>query len=401
MVMIAEFYRTEPQAAVTGMVARVRMTLLLLGSLILAAMSLVSVAQAEIRLTDAAGREVRLQQPAKRIVTNDSLVLLSLALVDPQPISKLAGWAAPQRFDRGLYDAFRRRFPEIDNTAVVGAVSPANSSVEAILGAQPDLFVVSIWQPDWDAIAAKLEAAGVPVIFLDSPRNSRRAGEATIASIRLLGRAIGQDTRAEAFAAFLKARYDAIAQRLRGEKTKPRGTWPQVLVDAHAGLQCCSAPGADNPITHDLAFAGGRVLGADIIPGYDGQLSPEYVLAADPKVYVGTGGSHLAKRGGLVLGAGIEPEAARTSLRAVVQRNLLGELSAVREGRAYGLSHQVAISALNILAVECLAKWTHPELFADLDPAQTLAEINRRFLAAPIEGTFWIDAGRVTGPSAP
>lgn len=399
--MIAELYRTEPQAAVTGMVARVRMPLLLLGSLILAAMSLVSVAQAEIRLTDAAGREVRLQQPARRIVTNDSLVLLSLALVDPQPISKLAGWAAPQRFDRGLYDAFRRRFPEIDNIAVVGAVSPANSSVEAILGAQPDLFVVSIWQPDWDAIAAKLEAAGVPVIFLDSPRNSRRAGEATIASIRLLGRAIGQDTRAEAFAAFLKARYDAIAQRLRREKTKPRGTWPQVLVDAHAGLQCCSTPGADNPITHDLAFAGGRVLGADIVPGYDGQLSPEYVLAADPKVYVGTGGSHLAKRGGLVLGAGIEPEAARTSLRAVVQRNLLGELSAVREGRAYGLSHQVAISALNILAVECLAKWTHPELFADLDPAQTLAEINRSFLAAPIEGTFWIDARPVTGPSAP
>ncbi|OCC05557.1 hypothetical protein BA190_08845 [Labrys sp. WJW] len=378
------------------------MALLLLGGLILATMSLVSIARADIRLTDAAGREVHLQQPAKRIVTNDSLVLLSLALVDPQPISKLAGWAAPQRFDRGLYDAFHRRFPEIDDIVVVGAVSPANSSVEAILAAQPDLFVISIWQPDWEAIATKLEAAGVPVIFLDSPRNKgQTAGEVTMASIRLLGRAIGQEARAEAFAAFLKVHYDRIAQRLEGVKTQPRDTWPQLLIDAHAGLQCCSIPGADNPITHDLAFVGGRVLGADIVPGYDGQLSPEYVLAADPRIYIGTGGSHLAKRGGLVLGAGIEPEAARASLRAVVRRNLLGELSSVREGRAYGLSHQVAISALNILAVECLAKWTHPDLFADLDPAQTLAEINQRFLAAPVEGTFWIDAGPVAGPSTP
>jgi iron complex transport system substrate-binding protein len=37
-----------------------------------------------------------------------------------------------------------------------------------------------------------------------------------------------------------------------------------------------------------------------------------------------------------------------------------------------------------------MAKWIHPELFADIDPSATLAEINRHFLAVPLEGTMWV-----------
>jgi iron complex transport system substrate-binding protein len=38
-----------------------------------------------------------------------------------------------------------------------------------------------------------------------------------------------------------------------------------------------------------------------------------------------------------------------------------------------------------------LAKWIHPERFADLDPAATLTTINQRFLAVPYEGRYWAD----------
>jgi iron complex transport system substrate-binding protein len=37
-----------------------------------------------------------------------------------------------------------------------------------------------------------------------------------------------------------------------------------------------------------------------------------------------------------------------------------------------------------------MARWIRPELFGDLDPAETLAEINRRFLAVPFTGTYWV-----------
>lgn len=97
-------------------------------------------AEAQIVIEDAAGRHVRLEAPAKRIVFNESLLLLSLSLIDSDPISRIAGWANPQRIDRGMYAAFRQRFPEIDNIPTVGALQPADTSVESILSASPDLL---------------------------------------------------------------------------------------------------------------------------------------------------------------------------------------------------------------------------------------------------------------------
>ncbi|MGH7003361.1 MAG: ABC transporter substrate-binding protein, partial [Alphaproteobacteria bacterium] len=64
-------------------------------------------------------------------------------------------------------------------------------------------------------------------------------------------------------------------------------------------------------------------------------------------------------------------------------------LTAIRAGHGFAVSHQLSISALSVLVLECFAKWIHPALFADLDPSDTLAEINRRFMAVPMEGTFW------------
>lgn len=346
---------------------------------------IVEPARAEILLTDAAGRDVRLEKPATRIVTNESLLLLSLALIDPDPATKIAGWAAPRRLDSGVYAAFRNKFPQAADIPEVGGVLPTKSSAEAILSARPDLFVVSIWDPGWNDIVEILKSAGVPTIFLDSPKNSTLSpAEVTALSMTLLGKAIGQETKANEFAGFVRERYRLIEERLKGSNDRP-----SVLIDAHAGAVCCSSPGASNRMTEAIEMAGGRSIGADIA-GYDGQLSAEFVLGIDPKVYIATGGPHLAAQGGLVVGGGVSAQSARASLQTAIGRDFRGELSAIRSGRAYAVSHQLSISALNFLVFECFAKWLHPELFGDLDPDRTLAEINERFMAVPLEGTFWI-----------
>ncbi|PLP61408.1 Fe3+-hydroxamate ABC transporter substrate-binding protein [Mesorhizobium loti] len=342
-------------------------------------------AHAEIILTDAAGREIRLEKPATRIATNESLLLLSLALIDPDPAAKIVGWAAPRRLDSGVHAAFRKRFPQAMDIPEVGGVLPSKSSAEAILSARPDLFVVSIWDPGWSDIVEILKSAGVPTIFLDSPKNSTLSpAEVTAFSMTLLGKAIGQDTKAGEYAGFVKERYRLIEERLKGAKDRP-----SVLVDAHAGAVCCSSPGASNRMTEAIEMAGGHSIGADI-PGYDGQLSAEFVLGIDPKVYIATGGPHLAAQGGLVVGGGVSAQSARASLQTAIGRDFRGELTAIRSSRAYAVSHQLSISALSFLVFECFAKWLHPELFGDLDPDRTLAEINERFMAVPLEGTFWI-----------
>lgn len=342
-------------------------------------------AKADIVLTDAMGREVRLAKPAQRIVTNESLLLYALALIDQDPVARIAGWAAPHRIDRGVYAAFQKKFPAIDGIPEVGAVVPANVSVESLLSVDPDLLVVSIWQADWDAIAQRLAAVGVPVIFLDGPVDAAGSpAEATVFSIKLLGRAIGRMESAEAFSDLVLSRYRFVTERLAAQSR------PNVLVDVHAGSLCCYTPGANNRITQNIELAGAHNIGADVVSGYDGQFSSEYALGIDPPLYIATGSPHLSVQGGLVVGAGVDEATARASLRAVTSRHFLDALTAVKEGRAYGISHQLLISTLGVVAFECIAKWAHPEIFADLDPAATLAEINDRFLAVPIEGTLWV-----------
>ncbi|MEZ2127819.1 MULTISPECIES: ABC transporter substrate-binding protein [unclassified Sinorhizobium] len=364
-----------------------RKALLLLFALVVFGLFWADAGRAEVLLRDAAGREVRLAKPAERIVTNESLLLLELALIDRDPVSKLAGWAAPRRLDRGIYARFRQRFPAIDSIPVVGGVVPPNTNIESLLSVDPDLFVVSLWDPGWEEISAGLEAAGVPTIFLDAPgKTTSNPAEAVGFSVELLGKAIGREAQANEFSAYMLSHYRAVVERLSSLKDRPL-----VLIDAFAGTECCSTPGRGNRLTEYLHLAGAKSVGEDVIPGYDGRVSPEAVIGEEPSVYVGTGGPHLSAQDGLVLGGKINPESARASLQAVLSQGVRRELKAVREGRAYGISHQLSISALSILAFECFAKWTHPVLFADLSPEQTLADINQRFLAVPLEGTFWIE----------
>lgn len=100
---------------------------------------------------------------------------------------------------------------------------------------------------------------------------------------------------------------------------------------------------------------------------------------------------HLARRGGLVLGLGISPEEGARSFATLLASPGISALSAVRNGRAYGLWQLFNDTPLHIVAIEALAKWIHPERFADLDPQATLNEISTRFSAIPLEGTLWID----------
>ncbi len=350
-----------------------------------------SESRAEIVLLDAAGRQVRLAASARRIVVNDSLLLITLALIDPDPVGKIAGWATPRRIDPGMFAAFRQRFPRIDAIPEAGAVVPTNVSPESIISTAPDLFVVGLWQPDWEPVVDMLTRAGVPVIFLDGPENAPRSPvETTAFSIELLGKAVGQADKAREYADFVRARYRRIEERLQGVDARP-----SVIIDAFAGVECCSTPGRNNRLTQTLELAGGKPVGVEAIGAYDGRLNPEAVLSLDPDVYIATGVARSPVEGGLALGSGLSAERARASLAAVVSQGIRRELSAVRKGRAFAVSHQISITALSVLTLECFAKWTHPALFADIDPAVTLAEINQRFLAVPLEGTFWIGLGDV------
>jgi iron complex transport system substrate-binding protein len=374
--------------------ARVLMRLLLAVVALLSVLALPARAE-PIMVTDLLGRSVTLPAPAKRIVLPQGRQLNALGLVHPDPISLLAGWGADHR--RQNPDAYARylaKFPAIESVPTVGdGATPDGFSFEKAVSLSPDLVILSSslagTRRGPGDLVQRFEAAGITVAVVDFYLQPMRD---TLPSLRILGKLIGRDEQAEAYIRFYEERWRLIEERLRGVER------PSVFMHAHAGgFDCCPTPGKG---TFDdfITAAGGRNIAAAILPGASGQISLEQLLAADPAIYVGTGGTHLAKLGGLVLGLGISRETAAQSFGALLEQPGIAALAAVRNRRAYGLWQLFNDTPLHIVAIERLATWFHPERFADVDPQATLDEISRRFSAIPLDGALWIDG---TGRAKP
>lgn len=337
-----------------------------------------------ITVRDLAGRTVRLEAPARRIVIDDARYLVALSLLHPDPVSLLAGWPRDiNRLGAENYAQYRARFPAIERLPQTSS-SAGTFSVEHALAARPDLAVYTVGMGPNPQQVAQLERAGIPVVFIDFFSQPLERLEP---SLRLLGAVIGRNDEARAFIELRRERLEVIRARL----AQASPTRPKVFLEAHAGMssECCNSPGKGN-IGDYIQLVGGHNIGADVLPSAIGRLSMEYVISRNPDLYIATGGPHLARTGGLAMGTGYTAAQARAALTGISRRSGIAQLGAVRGGRVHGISHQLLNSPLDILAVEALAKWIRPDLFADLDPAATLAVINRRFLAVPLEGTHWV-----------
>lgn len=373
--------------------------LVLLGALSFLAAANLAVgisAAAPLSVTDDAGRKVVLEQPARRIVLTDGMGLIGLAAITNDPVGLLAGWNRA-RLDADALEAFRRTMPAIDQVPDLGELRSAPAAVEALIVLDPDLVVLDPYYNRSTAMVRQLEAAGIAVAILALTPSLRDKEPAY--GLKRLAVLIGNEEQGKAYSAFLAERLQRIRARVASLSDTQR---PLVLLEAHAGRgACCMVAGAGQGIGDFVGFTGGRNLGADRVPGMAGQISAEYAIAAAPEVYIGTGGSYMAAAGGLTLGPSFSETQARMSLAAVARRAGIAETPAFATGRVYGLWHGLAISGINVVAIEAMARWIHPELFADIDPAATLAEIDRRFLAVPLGGAMWADLGGKDGKSIP
>jgi iron complex transport system substrate-binding protein len=92
----------------------------------------------------------------------------------------------------------------------------------------------------------------------------------------------------------------------------------------------------------------------------------------------------------VVLGADVKPAEVTSSMQKRLQDPVVAQLAAVKNKKVYGLWHLFYASPFNILAAECIAKWTHPALFTDVNPDASLKELNDKFHSVPLSGTYWI-----------
>lgn len=221
--------------------------------------ALVAKAEAEIRVLDAMGREVVLEQPAKRVV--------SLAPHITEVV--YAAGAGAQLVGVVSYSDY----PE-PAKALPRVGSSDSISYESLLVLQPDL-VLAWGSGNGQETIARLASLGLNV-YVHEPK----ALEDVAASLRVVGQLTGNSEIAESSAQQFSAELDRLRNRYSGLEAVSvyYQIWNEPLLTLND----------DHLISDVIRLCGGRNVFADVVPLVS-RISVEAVLRADPQVVVASG----------------------------------------------------------------------------------------------------------------
>ena len=156
-------------------------------------------------VTDLADRKVTINKTPERVILGDSRYLNALSVIFPEdPTQNIAAMLSDLRsIDFGTYNAYKARFPNIQEIPIIGRTSVQSFSVESAITLGADLAIFSLDGHGPNArhsdVISTLEKAGVTVIFVDFRQHPL---ENTLKSIRLLGEVFHRQDAAQRFSAF-------------------------------------------------------------------------------------------------------------------------------------------------------------------------------------------------------
>ncbi|MFJ1299030.1 ABC transporter substrate-binding protein [Pseudomonadota bacterium AL_CKDN230030165-1A_HGKHYDSX7] len=343
------------------------------------------------QVTDLAGRQVEVPDHPKRILLGEGRFVFAMALLDrADPTARVVGWQGElKQQDPYAWTQLTSTYPRAAKVPLIGKSSEDSVSPERIVDLQPDVAIFGLagHGPGKNSpMVAALQAAGIPVVFIDFRQHPVQN---TAASMKILGAAVDRQAEAQAYVDFYEPRLKRVQDMVAAV---PEGKRPRVFVELLAGVwpSCCHTTGRGS-LGEMVETAGGVNIAQGVVPGAIGDVSLEYLITHQPDVYVATGSRSEPGRPGLLAGPGVAPATSRDSLAVLTARTGIEGLSAVQAGRAHGLWHAYYNSPYNILAIEALARWFHPQEAAarGIDPDADLRTLYKDFLTAPADGTYW------------
>lgn len=357
----------------------------------------VSQAKEQITFTDLSGRVVTVSVPVDHLILGEGRYLPTLGILDrDNPVKRVVGMMGEfQKYDPATYAQYVDHFPKIRDIPLIGSAGEASFSIEKAFTVRPQVALFGLGSGHGPndkskTVIQQLEAAGIPVVILDFRMDPLKN---TPKSMEILGKLFGKEADALAFNTFYKQRLDYIETKLADVTDRPT-----VFMETHVGMvpNCCRAFGRQM-MGRFIEWAGGINAFGEMIPGAVGQLNVEHLLTSQPDVYIGSAIGSAATFEKfptyITLGVGTSNEMAQTTLGNVLARTGVAQLDAVKQGRAHAIWHHFYNTPMNLVAVEVIAKWLHPEVFGDLQPEQTLKTYFDRFQAVPLNGIYWVTKG--------
>ncbi len=273
-----------------------------------------------VRVTDQAGRTVRVPANPKRVVSLAPSITEIVFAVDRG--DRLVG--ATEFSD---YPEAATRLPSVGTYVFL--------DLEKIVSLNPDLCI-AIKDGNPGAIVSRIEAIGIPV-FAVNPRDLNSVLE----SIEAIGRILNAEDAA-------RARLDDMNYRLQRIENMVSGTSTRPSVFFQIGVAPIVTAGADTFIHELIVRAGGKNV-AGGLTGYP-HFSVEEVLARMPEIMIITS---MARQ--------------KTFERVVDQWRQWSDLPAVKHDRIYLVDSDVfdRPSPRLVDGLEQLVRLIHPELFPE------------------------------------
>jgi len=340
-------------------------------------------AQAEtITVTDIAGREVAVNVPIKRAILGEGRQLYIIAALDREnPAARIVGWRKDLiEADPATYQAYLSKFPAFADIPAFEGLEQSLIDIETTIAQKPDIVFLNLETKravEEAAYIEKLGALDIPVVYVDF-RNRPEVN--TEPSIRLFGKLFGKEDGAEEFIAFRAGEIAKITDRLASVKPER----PKVFIDRAAGFyeDCCHSFG-DGNFGAMVEMAGGDNIAKDLIPGTFGQINAEQVIVSDPDHIIVTSAMwNVYVPGGkwVPVGPGADPDEIVEKLKFYPTRPAYLGIKAQKTNAFHAVWHQFYNSPYQFVAIQQMAKWFHPELFADIDPDETFKQLHDRFL---------------------
>ncbi|WP_417710348.1 ABC transporter substrate-binding protein [Roseibium aggregatum] len=336
-----------------------------------------------VTVTDITGREVEVEVPVEKVILGEGRQIYFTAALDGEdPFKRVVGWRDDfEKADNDGYHQYLEKYPEMADLPTFGGMKNGTFDVEQAVALQPDVIILNL-----DAKVAteeggyieKLGKVGIPVVYVDF---REKPMENTETSMRLIGKLYGKEEKAEEFIEFRAAEIAKVTDKLAAQKDLVK---PIVFMERAGGYSddCCMSFGNEN-FGKMVEMAGGINMAADIIPGTFGTVNPEQIIASDPDQIIVTGANwELYVPGGnwVGVGSGADPEVSADKLANLMKRPGFTGVKAVSENNVHAIWHQFYNSPYQFVAIQQIAKWLHPDLFADLDPDATFKELHDRFL---------------------
>ncbi|MBP2146421.1 ABC-type Fe3+-hydroxamate transport system substrate-binding protein [Methanofollis sp. W23] len=287
-----------------------------------------------VTVTDGAGREVKLELPVERIVTNY-----------PPAVRMVTTLGAADRFvgvdsvTQSQTDQFVCLLhPEIADLTCVG--NPRNLNVEAVLELQPDLVLVAGWNRDK---LEDLEDKGLTVFGVVAENHDQMKS-----TMDQLGKALESEDAAADFTEIYQNTLDTATSRVEG---LPENQKPKVFLGGCTGIS--STAGGEMFQSSLIEAAGGKNVASELAGSHWADVNTEQLLAWNPDIIF------------------LVPYQSTSTPENVMGDPDLQTITAVKNGQVYWFPSRIcewdSPSPQTALGLEWTAKTLHPDLFGDID----------------------------------